>query len=154
MRGMVKECYPFTNIDNQSDHLCVISDIDIKCEYFNTENVEHVPRTTWYKASLKNLEAYSTSLNGDLSKICIPKDLEAYSTSLNGELSKISIHKEAVECRNSMCQVHKIEIEDFHDNIVQACLTASQVLPSIGGNRSDSFNRHSQQSVPSSVRHG
>ncbi len=128
MSDMVKEFYSFTNIDIQSNHLCVISDIDIKCEYFNTDKVEHVPRIAWYKACLKDLEAYSTSLNGDL--------------------SKISIHKEAVECRSSMCQVHKIEIEDFHDDIVQAYLTASQVLPSTGGNRFDP----SHQSVPSCVR--
>ena len=52
MSEMVKECYPFTNIHNQSDHLCVISDINIKCEYFKYKKVEHVPRTAWYKRHL------------------------------------------------------------------------------------------------------
>ena len=80
--------------------------------------------------------------------------MEAYTTSLNCELSKISIPKEAVECRNPTCEVHETEIEIFRNNIVQVCLTASKVLPSMGGNKSDSSERLTEQSVPSGVRPG
>ncbi len=40
---------------------------------FNIEKNEHVSRTAWYKASLIDLEAYSTSLKVELFKISIPK---------------------------------------------------------------------------------
>ena len=48
-------------------------------------------------------------------------------------MNKIKIPTHAVECRNLNCKSHYNDIDIFHNNIVNACITAGQkVLPSTG----------------------
>jgi hypothetical protein len=55
-----------------------------------------------------------------------PADLSNYRNALDQHLDDIQIPLNAVGCNNLMCQIHKVEIEKFHDDIISACLLASE----------------------------
>ena len=49
-----------------------------------------------------------------------------YTDMLNELLNDIQVPTEAIKCRNSKCDSHTYDIELFHDQIINACLTASR----------------------------
>ena len=112
LKDTVVKYYPEENIDNMSDHLVIFSEFNILCEYLNMNNCRGKTRPNWYKATIHDIDAYKTALRYELSNIVIPHG--AYS------------------CRDLLCDVHYHDIECLHEDIVNACLKASDVLPSTG----------------------
>ena len=49
-----------------------------------------------------------------------------YTDMLNELLNDIQVPREAIKCRNSKCDSHTYDIELFHDQIINACLTANR----------------------------
>ena len=99
-------------IDNASDHIAIMTQLNINCGYFKNMPSNHVPKTTWYKASMGDIKMYKEELDKLLSNIYVSQD--------------------CIDCRNVWCNDHVQVIEHLYKDIVSACMTASKVIPSTG----------------------
>ena len=98
--------------DNLSDHSALQLHLDIPTMHYNQQHVRtgsSRPTPQWNKASTSDINAYKRNLDGFLSKIIMSKDL---------------IHCNDMLCNNVKYQT---EIENLHDNIINACLEASHI---------------------------
>ena len=99
------------SVDSVSDHLGLLLEVDIACDSVEIMKREFTPKVAWYKASLADIASYKTKLDIELSKVAIPSD--------------------CVNCKDFKCNQsnHLKQIEMFHDNIVNSCITAAACLP-------------------------
>ena len=112
-KDVVSAHFTIDDIENASDHLAVGTHVNIDCEYFNNSaEVNNVKRTAWYKANIN--------------------DINLYKIELDNLLEKISLSNDCVMCRNFWCHEHTQEIEQLYKEIVNACTSASKVIPSTG----------------------
>ena len=106
---------PMDDINNMSDHLVVMVELDIHCEYFSINNGNKKVKPNWYKATMY--------------------DINMYKKALHHELSKIVTLDEVISCRDFNCTCHFDEIERLHNDIITACLNASKMIPSSGADK-------------------
>ena len=127
MKHLLLDCYTTDDVDNGSDHNAVIAKFDIPCHYIeHDKHVNSQPKVSWYKAQIHDIEKYKTQLDKYLQNISIPNDVTT--------------------CRNVRCTKHHKYIEEFYNDIVQACIDASSVLPHTTNNKNNSNN--SKKSLP------
>ena len=98
--------------DNLSDHSALQLHLDIPTMYYNQQHVHtgsFRPTPQWNKASANDINPYRRNLDGFLSKINMSNDL--------------------IHCNDMLCNnvKHRTEIENLHDNIINACLEASHI---------------------------
>ena len=95
--------------DNLSDHsllsLQLNTESDVK--YIESKGISHSTKPLWTKASSEQIELYKLALDNNLTDIDIPWD--------------------ALQCYNIKCasSTHLQKISQFHNDIVAACLKAS-----------------------------
>jgi exonuclease III len=96
--------------DNLSDHALLSMNVNIPCqkEYINNNTSEAPAKPMWIKASSDEVEMYKIMLDNCLNEIQIPWD--------------------AVCCNNLACKnsTHSELLNEFHNDIVNACLAASE----------------------------
>ena len=109
LKECVKSYSTKNSIDNCSDHCGILLSLDLSCETLKPVQSERAPRVAWYKACLANIEEYQANLDTELSKIYIPT--------------------ECINCRNISSREHYVDIENLHNEIINACITAASVLP-------------------------
>ena len=112
LKEMVCDYVVFDDVDNMSDHLAVMVEVDICCEYFSTNNINKKDKLNWYKATVYDIDNFNEALNNELSQICFSD--------------------EVISCRDLKCTSHFVEIERYHNDIVTACLNASKMIPCSG----------------------
>ena len=112
LKESVNQYYSVDCINNPSDHLVLITQLNFHCKYFSKSFKHNRSRPAWYKASLQDVDNYKKLLAQELCKIYVPTD--------------------AIECDNINCTIHVQDIENFHNAIVSSCILASQVLPPTG----------------------
>ena len=118
MQPFIKSCSSYDSINNVSDHLPVILELDINCEYLKTNDITYQPGIAWYKVTIDDVSKYKTELDIELNKIKVP------------------IH--VTKCKNFNCKTHFDEIEVFHNSIVKCCINAGQKsFPSLGKGNSN-----------------
>ena len=110
IKESVTQYYSVECINNLSDHLVLITQFSFTCQYFDNKYSSKTTRPVWYKATLQDVESYKMLLDKELRNIYVPVD--------------------AINCNNINCTSHSEDIENFHNAIVSACVSASQVLPS------------------------
>jgi len=95
--------------DNMSDHSIIVMEVGLDIEHSNSQNID-VEKLLWHNAT----EA----------------DIIMYKTNLNYMLNDIKMPLEAIHCTDTDCKLHNTEVQIFHDNIVEACVSASKNIPS------------------------
>ncbi len=91
--------------NNVSEHLPVKRVMDFNVEYINSRlSRPAVHRATWYKAT--------------------DEDVAKYKEIVDTNLDKISLPHAALLCNDKFCEVHKIQINEMHDNIISSLLDA------------------------------
>ncbi len=122
------------DINNSFDHLPVIDEFSVSCEYLCTSKPAPRPKVVWYKANLGDINKY---------KACID-------THLDGVLG--NHNNSAVECRNLNCKdkEHKFQFEQLHNELITACLQSEwTTLPSSRGSAFVNPGQHvKHQPVP------
>ena len=90
--------------DNLSDHCPVIMSCDIKgmADSVKVGHISYQPKPSWRLATQEHIERYKSQLNVVLSALSIP---------------------DAIHCHNSKCSGHSAEIIQYHNDIVQACIS-------------------------------
>jgi hypothetical protein len=56
----------------------------------------------------------------------VPEDIVRYEETLNYKLNLIDIPFDAINCQDYSCTNHFEQIEKFHDEIISACISASE----------------------------
>ena len=69
IRDHVKSCIPLDSVNNNSDHLAVRVELDVKCEYFSSKELSHKPKPAWYKVTIDDKDKYRNELDGQLNDI-------------------------------------------------------------------------------------
>lgn len=87
--------------------------LNIPIEYLDEEQCPPYHKIKWNEASVTDISKYKSHLDGILNNICIPE--------------------QAVNCQDVFCHKHCPDLQEFHDNIVDACLVASATnIPQAG----------------------
>ena len=69
MKYLIDSTYSIDNVDNESDHVAVITELKLNCDYFKTVPVKTEPRIAWYKANLYDIDNYKLELDKELSQV-------------------------------------------------------------------------------------
>jgi hypothetical protein len=97
--------------DNLSDHSPVELVLAIPMLHTPVEAIMSSQKLKWCKATNDNIADYKHKLDGYLEGISIPLD--------------------AIECTNYTCKLHNEKLQQFHDQIIIACVNASkECIPS------------------------
>ena len=99
-------------VDNASDHLAVVTHLNVNCEYLEYKTANHVRKTAWYKASISDIQRYKEVLDRSLENVRLPND--------------------CINCVDSFCAVHADDVEMLYNDIIDACMNASKVVPCTG----------------------
>ena len=97
--------YKIDSIDNPSDHCALICSFKFNVEYFTRESKVNTKRLSWCKATDNDLTKYRYKLDNCLMNICVPV--------------------EAILCNNLFCNIHNDVINNFYNDIVDSCKSAS-----------------------------
>lgn len=96
--------------DNLSDHSPVVLSLSLPVMYAwhrtNGTDKQHRPRTNWKTATDQDVQEYGRVLDLTLSSIAVPW--------------------EAIQCTDYYCTMHNTSLENFHNDIVNACLLSSE----------------------------
>ena len=107
LKDKILKCSSLDTINNTSDHVPISCKIKYDVSY--TSNVNHskphISRPVWDQASEIDIESYSKLLDRYLMQIPLPNEL--------------------INCNNLHCQDHFNEICNFHNDIVNALVMAS-----------------------------
>ena len=115
MKGFVSQSYPYYDINNKSDHIAIISEITVNCEYLASKELVHEPKISWYKASIHDKKQYQEQLNKELSNIYIPI--------------------QGLTCQDVHCTKHNNDLELFANDLMCSCMSAGQkVIPTTVSN--------------------
>ena len=104
----IEYCSVLHDGDTLSDHDVVSLHMAIDIKHY-TVDVEQVSKLLWSKATDSQLNQYNHNLNHILSRVKISNDV--------------------VNCRDKFCSVHRSDIQEYHDEIVSACIQASSCIP-------------------------
>ena len=100
-------------MDNLSDHIPLSLDLNINCSYLKTKEITYKAKVAWYKVNIN--------------------DTVKYKSCLNKELNNIKVPHEALQCKLQHCTDHSNMINEFHDNIINSCISAGyESLPITG----------------------
>ena len=58
MQPHIKSCTSYDSINNVSDHISVILELDVNCNYLKTNNISHQPGIAWYKVTIDDIFKY------------------------------------------------------------------------------------------------
>ena len=119
MVDALQEYICLDSVDNFSDHVAIKGVFDFQVLEIFDDN-----------------EAVNQS-NGNYAnwKLASKEKLVLYEAKLTDELKKIEVPMHAIDCRGQDCHKHVIEINEFHNRIVDTCIsTAVDVLANIGLN--------------------
>ena len=97
------------SIDNLSDHLVLCVALDVAPIRQSLEYVENEEKLLWACATESDVAQYKRNLNNELLSCNIPVD--------------------ALSCRDHFCKDHTNDLQQFHDTIINACLSASVCIP-------------------------
>ena len=110
----VKSFNAYDSIDNASDHLCIVAQFSIDCEYSVTHQSaeDKCKNTAWYKATLCDIENYKKAIDKALDAIDIPV--------------------EALKCQEWNCSVHCEDLENLYNAVIHdVCIKCGyDVIPS------------------------
>ena len=109
LRGHIMKYYDVDSIDNRSDHLGIILELEQQIDHIPMSRKKYTPKTAWYKATIEDIDLYKEQLDIELNKIRLPDS--------------------CINCHNFTCEKHMNDIETFHNDIVCACLKAAECLP-------------------------
>lgn len=99
--------------DNLSDHSAILLSINISLEYEDEKKHISCHKIKWKEASVSDINKYKAHLDDLLSNIYISEDV--------------------VGCQDIFCSEHRLQIQEFHDNILKACLEAGDTnIPHTG----------------------
>ena len=102
------------NVHNLSDHSSLGITLNVNVSY-----IEYIQQDNdtllWSNASDAHIERYKHELDTLLSSCIVPTD--------------------ALYCTDHFCSKHNFMIQDFHDSIINACIQASQCIPTKKCNR-------------------
>ena len=112
------------SFDCNSDHSAIMLTVDIPCSSVSYAKRNYEPKVAWYKASIHDIEKYKCNIDIELGKIAIPTG--------------------CANCKNVTCSKHVNEIEKFHNDILNACISAASVLPQM----SHSEQPHRDKRIP------
>lgn len=128
---VVHRYYTIDSIDNTSDHLPVLCEFIINCEYMAMKKMNVTQnKIAWYKANLHDIKQYKDNLDIKLD-----------------DIESVDVFK----CENVKCtdKSHQEQLETLHECIVEACLEAArETLPSSGGCNAQSLDHNSQVEKP------
>ena len=103
-------------VENQSDHAPIGLELDIPIDHHTCIHVliNHKPRKKWNIASNDQIGNYKLALDNSLTQIVMPDD--------------------CLECTSMLCEnsKHALDIQQLHDDIISACIDASEDTPSNG----------------------
>ena len=111
------------SLDNLSDHIPLSLDLNINCNYLKTKEITHQAKVAWYRVNINDTVKY---------KSCLDK-----------ELRNIKVPHEALQCKLLHCTEHDIVINEFHNNIVNACLSAGYDSLPITGDSTKGSHKNS-----------
>jgi len=113
MKDYLTEFYTVDDIDNKSDHISVVANINISVEHFACTKKKHEPKVAWYKASMDDIKKYKVEIDNAIRTMNIPES--------------------ALKCINVNCVDHQNEIEQYCVDLLKVCLNVGKcVLPSVG----------------------
>ena len=69
IQGFVNDFQVHESMNNSSDHIPIILNFDIKCEYFKLKERTFQPKIAWYKVNVNDDAKYKKCLDEELSKI-------------------------------------------------------------------------------------
>ena len=92
-----------------SDHVPLRLDLLINVDYITVTSRPFSVKQAWY--------------------IATQCDIDTYKTRLDDILSHVSLCDDVLYCDDQYCSVHKDEIVDFKKSVVNACITASDHIP-------------------------
>ena len=92
-----------------SDHVPLRLVLHIDVDYITVTSRPFSVKQAWYKATQ-----------------C---DIDTYKTRLDDILSHISLCDDMLDCDDQYCSVHKDEIVDLYKSVVNACIIASDHIP-------------------------
>ena len=102
---IITACKVTHDMENLSDHSALVLTLDIEVNYEEQiKRVNQEQRVNWDRVNPMNVLQYQLSLDKELNDIDIPLEMKS--------------------CRNYLCENHKVEIENLHDQIVNACVKA------------------------------
>ena len=101
-------------VENQSDHAPIVLELDIPIDHHIHVPINHKPRKKWNIASNDQIGNYKLALDNNLTQIVMPDD--------------------CLECTSMLCDSskHALDIQQLHDDIISACINASEDIPSTG----------------------
>ena len=101
-------------VENQSDHAPIVLELDIPIDHHIHVPINHKPRKKWNIASNDQIGNYKLALDNSLTQIVMPDD--------------------CLECTSMLCDSskHALDIQQLHDDIISACIDASEDIPSTG----------------------
>ena len=103
--GLVSYYESIHDGDNLSDHSPVSLKLRLDVEQSTCENAIYKSKTNWKCANQSEIDEYKQKLKFLLSQIRIPSD--------------------AVHCENRDCKQHNKALDEYHNDIVNACITAA-----------------------------
>ena len=101
-------------VENQSDHAPIVLELDIPIDHHIHVPINYKPRKKWNIASNDQIGNYKLALDNSLTQIVMPDD--------------------CLECTSMLCDSskHALDIQQLHDDIISACINASEDIPSTG----------------------
>ena len=63
MKEFVMKCFTHDTINNNSDHIAVLAEVELCHEYLATKQLIHIPKTAWYKATIYDKMKYKEQLD-------------------------------------------------------------------------------------------
>ena len=98
----ISSCLVRHDGDNLSDHSALVLSVSLPTEHLSEELGTQNKRAKWHLVTDGMIRDYKTQLNGHLSKIRIPE--------------------EVTNCHDPSCHKHETVIQQFHNDIVNACV--------------------------------
>ena len=108
------------NVDNRSDHEPLFLRLNISSYYTSCTNKVFTRKVAWHKANSEHISNYRCVLQRHLQSIVLPTD--------------------ALMCRNVLCcnNEHRCVINNYTNDIINACLSAAEVSIPMTSNRNSS----------------
>ena len=97
--------YTIDSIDNVSDHCALLCSFKLNIKYCVRAEINSNERVKWQKATENDLQEYRKQLDINLKNIVLPNDL--------------------LTCEDLFCSDHHDVINNFYNDIVEACQDAS-----------------------------
>ena len=107
--SLIKIFQVIANSDKLSDHHPVSVCFDLNIIAYEDIYITPNKRLLWSAATNDNINMYQSKLEVELNNITLPIN--------------------ALYCKEHMCHIHSLDPQQFHDGIINACLTAGELIP-------------------------